>query len=91
LLFYKALNNNVLSYIFSSFLSCQFVDLMLIFGVDRKQHPKNLKPLKLFGGNKLPKNWTAEKAVAQMDKVSKHSCSVEEAMRALGLLEKSTN
>ena len=61
---------------------------MLVFGVDQKQHSKNLKPLKLFGGNKLPKNWTAEKAVAQMDKVSKHSCSVEEAMIALGLKRK---
>ncbi len=58
---------------------------MLVFGVDQTQRSKNLKPLKLFGGNKLPKNWTAEKAVAQMDKVSKHSCSVEEAMIALGL------
>lgn len=61
---------------------------MLVFGVDQKQHSKNLKPLKLFGGNKLPKNWTAEKAVAQMDKVSTHSCSVEEAMIALGLKRK---
>ena len=61
---------------------------MLIFGVDQKQHPKNLKPLKLFGGNKLPKNWTAEKAVAQMNEVSKHSSSVEEAMIALGLKPK---
>ena len=58
---------------------------MLTFGVDQKEHPKNLKPLKLFGGNKLPKNWTVEKAVAQMNKVSKHSSSVEEAMIALGL------
>ena len=58
---------------------------MVVFGVEQNQHPKNLKPLKLFGGNKLPKNWTVEKAVAQMDKVSKHSSSVEEAMRALGL------
>ena len=58
---------------------------MVGLGVNRKQLSKNLKPLKLFGGNKLPKNWTAEKAVAQMDKVSKHSCSVEEAMIALGL------
>ena len=46
------------------------------------------KPLKLFGGNPLPKDWTVEKAVAQMNKVSKHSCSVEEAMRALGLKPK---
>lgn len=61
---------------------------MLVFGVDQKQHSKNLKPLKLFGGNKLPKNWTVEKAVAQMNKVSKHSCSVEEAMIALGLKPK---
>jgi len=61
---------------------------MLVFGVDQKQHSKNLKPLKLFGGNKLPKNWTVEKAVAQMNKVSKHSCSVEDAMRALGLKPK---
>lgn len=61
---------------------------MLVFGVDQKQHSKNLKPLKLFGGNKLPKNWTVEKAVAQMKKVSKHSCSVEEAMIALGLKPK---
>lgn len=61
---------------------------MLVFGVDQKQHSKNLKPLKLFGGNKLPKNWTVEKAVAQMNKVSKHSCSVEEAMRALWLKPK---
>ena len=58
---------------------------MVVFGVEQNQHPKNLKPLKLFGGNKLPKNWTVEKAVAQMDKVSKHSSSVEEAMIALGL------
>ena len=49
------------------------------------QHPKNLKPLKLFGGNKLPKDWTVEKAVAQMNKVSKHSETIEEAMRDLGL------
>ena len=61
---------------------------MLVFGVDQKQHSKNLKPLKLFGGNKLPKNWTVEEAVAQMNKVSKHSCSVEEAMIALGLKPK---
>ena len=61
---------------------------MLVFGVDQTQHSKNLKPLKLFGGNMLPKNWTVEKAVAQMDKVSEHSCSVEEAMRALGLKPK---
>ena len=61
---------------------------MLVFGVDQKQHSKNLKPLKLFGGNKLPKNWTVEKAVAQMNEVSKHSYSVEEAMRALGLKPK---
>lgn len=61
---------------------------MLVFGVDQKQHSKNLKPLKLFGGNKLPKNWTVEKAVAQMNKVSKHSSSVEEAMIALGLKPK---
>jgi len=61
---------------------------MLVFGVDQKQDSKNLKPLKLFGGNKLPKNWTVEKAVAQMNKVSKHSCSVEEAMIALGLKER---
>ena len=58
---------------------------MVVFGMAQKAHPKNLKPLKLFGGNKLPKNWTVEKAVAQMDKVSKHSSSVEEAMIALGL------
>jgi hypothetical protein len=58
---------------------------MVVFDVEQKQHPKNLKLLKLFGGNKLPKNWTAEKAVAQMNKVSKHSSSVEEAMIALGL------
>ena len=50
-----------------------------------QNQPKNLKPLKLFGGNKLPKNWTEEKAVAQMEKVSKHSRSVEEAIIALGL------
>ena len=43
------------------------------------------KPLKLFGGNPLPKDWTVEKAVAQMNKVSKHSCSIEEAMIALGI------
>jgi len=55
---------------------------------EQNQHPKNLKPLKLFGGNKLPKDWTVEKAVAQMDKVSKRSCSVEEAMIALGLKPK---
>ena len=61
---------------------------MLVFGVDQKQHSKNLKPLILFGGNKLPKNWTVEKAVAQMNKVSKHSSSVEEAMIALGLKPK---
>ena len=61
---------------------------MVVFGVDQKQNPKNLKTLKLFGGNKLPKNWTVEKAVAQMDKVSKHSFSVEEAMIALGLKAK---
>ena len=61
---------------------------MVVFDVEQKQHPKNLKPLKLFGGNKLPKNWTAEKAVAQMNKVSKHSSSVEEAMIALGLEQK---
>ena len=61
---------------------------MVVLSVNLKQHPKNLKPLKLFGGNKLPKNWTVEKAVAQMDKVSKHSCSVEEAMRALGMKPK---
>ena len=61
---------------------------MLVFGVDQKQHSKSLEPLKLFGGNKLPKNWTVEKAVAQMDKVSKHSSSVEEAMIALGLKPK---
>ena len=82
------LNNNVLSCICFSFLRCQFVDIIVGLGVNRKQLSKNLKPLKLFGGNKLPKNWTAEKAVAQMDKVSKHSCSVEEAMRALGLKPK---
>ena len=58
---------------------------MVVFDLEQKQHPKNLQPLKLFFGNKLPKNWTVEKAVAQMDKVSKNSCSVEEAMRALGL------
>jgi len=52
------------------------------------QHPKNLKPLKLFGGNKLPKDWNAEKAAAQMRKVSKHSSSMEEAMRDLGLKER---
>ena len=56
-----------------------------------QQNQPQRKPLKLFGGNKLPENWTVEKAVAQMDKVSKHSSSVEEAMRALGLLEESTN
>ena len=61
---------------------------MVVLSVNLKQHPKNLKPLKLFGGNKLPKNWTVEKAVAQMDKVSKHSSSVEEAMIALGLKPK---
>ena len=79
------LTTNGLDGVFSGVLSCQFVDIMVIFGVDRKHYPKNLKPLKLFGGNKLPKNWTVEKAVAQMNKVSKHSSSVEEAMIALGL------
>ena len=84
----KPLSTNGFRFIFSGFLDCQFVDIMVIFGVDQIQHPKNLKPLKLFGGNKLPKNWTEGKAVAQMNKVSKHSCSVEEAMRALGLKPK---
>ena len=53
--------------------------------MSKEQNEPQLKRLKLFGGNKLPKNWTAEKAAAQMQKVSKHSSSVEEAMRALGL------
>ena len=53
--------------------------------MSKEQNQPQRKPLKLFGGNKLPKNWTVEKAVAQMDKVSKHSSSVEEAMIALGL------
>lgn len=43
------------------------------------------KPMKLFGSNPLPKDWTVEKAVAQMDKVSKHSETIEEAMKDLGL------
>ena len=43
------------------------------------------KPLKLFGGNPLPKDWNAKKAAAQMRKVSKHSETIEEAMRGLGL------
>ena len=51
--------------------------------MSKEQNEPQLKRLKLFGGNKLPKNWIVEKAVAQMDKVSKHSCSLEEAMRAL--------
>jgi len=54
----------------------------------KEQIQPQRKPLKLFGGNKLPKNWTAEKAAAQMQKVSKHSSSVEEAMIALGLKER---
>ena len=56
--------------------------------MSKEQNQLQRKPLKLFVGNKLPKNWTAEKAVAQMDKLSKHSCSVEKAMRALGLRSK---
>ena len=53
--------------------------------MSKEQIQLQRKPLKLFGGNKLPKNWTVEKAAAQMRKVSKHSCSMEEAIRALGL------
>ena len=49
------------------------------------KHLKGYKPLKLFGGNKLPDDWTVEKAVEQMDKVSKHAESIEEALRSLGL------
>lgn len=49
------------------------------------KHLKGYKPLKLFGGNKLPDDWTIEKAVEQMDKVSKHTESIEEALRSLGL------
>ena len=53
--------------------------------MSKEQNQPQRKPLKLFGGNKLPKNWNAEKAAAQMRKVSKHSCSMEEVMIALGL------
>ena len=49
------------------------------------KHLKVYKPLKLFGENKLPDDWTVEKAVEQMDKVSKHTESIEEALRSLGL------
>ena len=59
--------------------------------MSKEENQPQRKPLKLFGGNKLPNNWTVEKAVTQMNKVSKHSSSVQEAMRALGLLEESTN
>ena len=43
------------------------------------------KPMKMFGSNPLPKGWNVQKAVAQMNKVSKHSQTIEEAMRGLGL------
>ena len=56
--------------------------------MSKEENQPQRKPLKLFGGNKLPKNWNAEKAAAQMRKVSKHSCSLEETMRALGLKER---
>ena len=46
---------------------------------------ESCKPMKLFGSSPLPKGWNAQKAVAQMNKVSKHSQTIEEAMRGLGL------
>ena len=56
--------------------------------MSKEENQPQRKPLKLFGGNKLPKNWNAEKAAAQMRKVSKHASSMEEAMRDLGLRER---
>ena len=48
---------------------------------------KGLKPVKIFGGNKLPKDWNAEKAMKQMREVSGNWSSVEESLIALGLKE----
>ena len=56
--------------------------------MSKEQSQPQRKPLKLFGGNKLPKKWNAEKAVAQMRKVSKHASSMDKAMRAFGLKER---
>jgi len=52
--------------------------------MDSDTKTKDLKPLKLFGGNKLPKDWNAEKAMNQMREVSGNWSSVEESLIALG-------
>ncbi|MFL2922400.1 MAG: hypothetical protein ACJ0BN_08275 [Limisphaerales bacterium] len=52
--------------------------------MDSDKQTKNRKPLKLFGGNKLPKDWNAEKAMNQMREVSGNWSSVEESLIALG-------
>ena len=41
----------------------------LLKQMSKEQNQPQRKPLKLFGGNKLPKNWNAEKAAAQIDEV----------------------
>ena len=56
--------------------------------MDQKQNFENWKLLKLIVENKLLRKWTVKKAVAQMDKVSKHSCSAKEAMRTPGVKQK---
>ena len=71
-----------------SFFSIKSIFCILLYllklSMDSDKQTKNLKPLKLFGGNKLPKDWNAEKAMNQMREVSGNWSSVEESLIALG-------
>lgn len=57
---------------------------LLQLSMNPDKQTKNRKSLKLFGGNKLPKDWNAEKAMKQMREVSGNWSSVEETLIALG-------
>lgn len=71
-----------------SFFSIKSIFCILLYllklSMDSDKQTKNRKPLKLFGGNKLPKDWNAEKAMNQMREVSGNWSSVEESLIALG-------
>ena len=71
-----------------SFFSVKSIFCILLYllklSMDSDKQTKNRKPLKLFGGNKLPKDWNAEKAMNQMREVSGNWSSVEESLIALG-------
>ena len=71
-----------------SFFSIKSIFCILLYllklSMDSNNKTKNRKPLKLFGGNKLPKDWNAEKAMKQMREVSGNWSSVEETLITLG-------